>query len=144
MGRSCSSISPSRRTTARRCPRSSPSARARTLPSSASCASRWARASKRRAETSPPKSPRWPSENVEARYRRVLLKLSGEALLGSQPFGIEPAVVERLGVEVAIVIGGGNIIRGVSAATQGIDRVTGDNMGMLATVINALALQDAL
>src|ERR1035437_3723078 len=153
-GRSCSSTRPSRRTTARRCPRSSPSARARTLPSSASCASRWARASRRRAETSPPKSPRWPSENVEARYRRVLLKLSGEALLGSQPFGIEPAVVERLadeigevtrlGVEVAIVIGGGNIIRGVSAATQGIDRVTGDNMGMLATVINGLALQDAM
>jgi uridylate kinase len=91
---------------------------------------------------------------VETRYRRVLLKLSGEALLGSQSFGIEPAVVERLadeiaevtrlGVEVAIVIGGGNIIRGVSAETQGIDRVTGDNMGMLATVINALALQDAL
>ena len=88
------------------------------------------------------------------RYRRILLKLSGEALLGSQPFGIEPAVVARiadeiadvcrLGVEVAIVIGGGNIIRGVSAATQGIDRVTGDTMGMLATVINGLALQDAL
>jgi len=87
-------------------------------------------------------------------YHRVLLKLSGEALLGSQSFGIEPAVVARiadevaevcrLGVEVAIVVGGGNIIRGVSAATQGIDRVTGDNMGMLATVINALALQDAM
>lgn len=88
------------------------------------------------------------------RYRRILLKLSGEALLGSQSFGIEPSVVARiadevvdvarLGVECAIVIGGGNIIRGVSAATQGIDRVTGDNMGMLATVINALALQDAV
>ncbi|MEO6326817.1 MAG: UMP kinase, partial [Thermoanaerobaculia bacterium] len=87
-------------------------------------------------------------------FRRILLKLSGEALLGSQPFGIEPAVVariadevaevSRLGVEIAIVMGGGNIIRGVSAATQGIDRVTGDNMGMLATVINALALQDAM
>ena len=87
-------------------------------------------------------------------FRRILLKLSGEALLGSQPFGIEPAVVariadevaevSRLGVEIAIVVGGGNIIRGVSAATQGIDRVTGDNMGMLATVINALALQDAM
>jgi uridylate kinase len=104
--------------------------------------------------TSPPKSLLWSSKNVEARYRRVLLKLSGEALLGGQPFGIEPAVVARmadeiaevarLGVEVAVVIGGGNIIRGVSAATQGIDRVTGDNMGMLATIINALALQDAL
>ncbi len=87
-------------------------------------------------------------------YRRVLLKLSGEALLGSQPFGIEPAMVARiadevadvcrLGVQVAVVIGGGNIIRGVSAAEQGIDRITGDSMGMLATVINALALQDAL
>ena len=88
------------------------------------------------------------------RYRRILLKISGEALLGSQPFGIEPAMVAQiadevadvcsLGVEVAIVIGGGNIIRGVSAAEQGIDRITGDSMGMLATVINALALQDAM
>lgn len=88
------------------------------------------------------------------RYRRILLKLSGEALLGSQPFGIEPAMVARvaeevsevcaLGVEVAVVIGGGNIIRGVSAADQGIDRSTADSMGMLATIINALALQDAL
>ena len=87
-------------------------------------------------------------------YRRILLKLSGEALLGEQHFGIEPAVVariadeiadvRRLGVEIGIVIGGGNIIRGVSAATQGIDRVTADNMGMLSTIINALALQDAL
>ncbi len=91
---------------------------------------------------------------MEPHYRRILLKLSGEALLGGQAFGIEPAVVARiadevaevarLGVEIAIVIGGGNIIRGVSAATQGIDRVTGDNMGMLATVINGLALQDAM
>jgi uridylate kinase len=91
---------------------------------------------------------------VQPLYRRVLLKLSGEALLGGQPFGIEPAVVARmadevaevcrLGVEMAIVIGGGNIIRGVSAAGQGIDRVTGDTMGMLATIINALALQDSL
>ncbi len=87
-------------------------------------------------------------------YRRILLKLSGEALLGQQAFGIDPSVVARiadevgdvcrLGVESAIVIGGGNIIRGVSAASQGIDRVTGDSMGMLATVINSLALQDAL
>ncbi len=87
-------------------------------------------------------------------YRRILLKLSGEALLGGQSFGIDPVVVARiadeivevcrLGVQTAIVIGGGNIIRGVSAATQGIDRVTADNMGMLATVINGLALQDAL
>jgi uridylate kinase len=87
-------------------------------------------------------------------YRRILLKLSGEALMGSQSFGIEEPVVaaiaeqiaevHRLGVEVAIVIGGGNIIRGLAASHRGIDRVTGDHMGMLATVINALALQDAL
>jgi uridylate kinase len=87
-------------------------------------------------------------------YRRVLLKLSGEALMGEQPFGIdEPVVVaiadeigeiHALGVEIAIVVGGGNIIRGLAASHRGIDRVTGDYMGMLATVINALALQDAL
>jgi len=87
-------------------------------------------------------------------FRRILLKLSGEALMGSQSFGIdEPVVatiaseiaeVHHLGVEIAIVIGGGNIIRGLAASHRGIDRVTGDNMGMLATVINALALQDAL
>jgi uridylate kinase len=84
----------------------------------------------------------------------VLLKLSGEALIGTQSFGIdEPVVVKiadevrevhALGVQVAIVIGGGNIIRGLAASHRGIDRVTGDHMGMLATVINALALQDAL
>jgi uridylate kinase len=88
------------------------------------------------------------------RYRRILVKLSGEALMGSQPFGIEPKVVQTiadelsavvaLGVEVAVVVGGGNIIRGVSAHEQGIDRITGDSMGMLATVINALALSSAL
>jgi uridylate kinase len=87
-------------------------------------------------------------------YRRVLLKLSGEALMGDQGFGIEPATasqiagdiadVQRLGVEVAVVIGGGNIFRGVAASARGMDRATGDYMGMLATVINALALQDAL
>ena len=87
-------------------------------------------------------------------FHRVLLKLSGEALMGTQSFGIdeqvvatiatEVAEVHDLGVQVAIVIGGGNIIRGVAASSRGIDRVTGDNMGMLATVINALALQDAL
>lgn len=87
-------------------------------------------------------------------YRRIVLKLSGEVLMGRQPFGIAPEVlpglageiaeVRGLGVEVAVVIGGGNIIRGVSATAQGLDRVTGDNMGMLATVINALALQNAL
>lgn len=87
-------------------------------------------------------------------YRRILLKLSGEVLMGSQPFGIAPEVlpqlarevaeVRALGVDVAIVIGGGNIIRGIAATEQGLERVTGDYMGMLATVINALALQDAL
>jgi uridylate kinase len=90
----------------------------------------------------------------QIRYPRILVKLSGEALMGSQPFGIDPAVVANvadeiagthgLGVEVAIVVGGGNIIRGVSAHEQGIDRVTGDSMGMLATVINALALSSAV
>ena len=88
------------------------------------------------------------------RYRRIMLKLSGEALMGSQPFGIDPKVVKsnaqeladvvELGIEVAVVVGGGNIIRGVSAHEQGIDRITGDSMGMLGTVINALALSSAL
>jgi uridylate kinase len=87
-------------------------------------------------------------------YHRILLKLSGEALMGRQSFGIdearvaeiadEIAAVHHLGVELAIVIGGGNIIRGLAASHRGIDRVTGDYMGMLGTVINALALQDAL
>ena len=86
------------------------------------------------------------------KYKRVLLKLSGEALMGSQSFGIDPAVPLRLaeeirpvyeaGVEVAVVVGGGNIYRGVQGAANGMDRAQGDNMGMLATVINALALQD--
>jgi uridylate kinase len=87
-------------------------------------------------------------------WRRVLLKLSGEALMGSQPFGLDERVVaaiadeirdvHALGVQVSVVVGGGNIIRGLAASHRGIDRVTGDYMGMLATVINALALQDAL
>ena len=87
-------------------------------------------------------------------YRRIVLKLSGEVLMGHQPFGIAPEVlpalaaeiaeIRELGVEAAIVIGGGNIIRGIAATEQGLERVTGDYMGMLATVINALALQDAL
>ena len=90
----------------------------------------------------------------EPKYQRILLKLSGEALMGGRRSGIdsdvlaaiadEIAEVQRLGVQTAIVIGGGNIFRGVTGATQGIDRVAGDHMGMLATVINALALQDAL
>jgi len=93
-------------------------------------------------------------EAQQPRYRRVMVKLSGEALMGSQSFGIEPAVVRTiagefadvaaLGVQIAIVVGGGNIIRGVSAHEQGIDRITGDSMGMLATVINALALSSAI
>ncbi len=87
-------------------------------------------------------------------YKRVLLKLSGEALMGDQPFGVDPLVASRiardvsdiqaLGVETAIVIGGGNIFRGLAASARGMDRATADYMGMLATVINALALQDAL
>lgn len=87
-------------------------------------------------------------------FQRILLKLSGEALVGDQEYGINPAVVlrvaeevkdlRRLGVEVAIVIGGGNIYRGVAASAQGMDRTSADHMGMLATVINSLALQDAL
>ncbi len=87
-------------------------------------------------------------------YKRILLKLSGEALMGEQPFGIDPAVtssiasdiaeIRSLGVEVGIVIGGGNIFRGVAASAKGMDRATGDYMGMLATVINGLAMQDAL
>ncbi|HJT17242.1 MAG TPA: UMP kinase [Thermoanaerobaculia bacterium] len=91
---------------------------------------------------------------AEPRYKRILLKLSGEALMGGRRTGIdaetlaaiadEIVAVHKSGVQIAIVVGGGNIFRGVSGATQGIDRVTGDNMGMLATVINALALQDAL
>ncbi|MCC6713600.1 MAG: UMP kinase [Gammaproteobacteria bacterium] len=95
-----------------------------------------------------------PSPGDAPRYRRVLIKLSGEALMGAGEFGIDPAVLERIAVEVAqmiaagvqvsMVIGGGNIFRGAGLAAAGMDRVTGDHMGMLATVINALALQDAL
>ena len=87
-------------------------------------------------------------------YKRALLKLSGEALMGEQQFGVDPAVtsrialdigeIQKLGVETAIVIGGGNIFRGIAASARGMDRATADYMGMLATVINALALQDAL
>ena len=88
------------------------------------------------------------------RYKRILLKLSGEALLGNRQYGVDPAVcafiaqqvvaVHKRGVEVGIVVGGGNIFRGLSAAAQGMDRATGDYIGMLATVMNGLALQDAL
>ncbi|GGZ55148.1 uridylate kinase [Lysobacter xinjiangensis] len=87
-------------------------------------------------------------------YRRVLLKLSGEALMGDEDYGIDPKVISRLaeevieaqqaGAQIALVIGGGNIFRGAGLAASGMDRVTGDHMGMLATIINALAMQDAL
>ncbi len=87
-------------------------------------------------------------------YTRILLKLSGEALLGDEDYGIDPKIISRIageiqhivaaGVEIGVVIGGGNIFRGAGLAASGIDRVTGDHMGMLATVINSLALQDAL
>ena len=87
-------------------------------------------------------------------YHRVLLKLSGEALMGEEQFGIDPAVasriamdigeIQQLGVQTAVVIGGGNLFRGLAASAKGMDRATADYMGMLATVINALALQDAL
>ena len=87
-------------------------------------------------------------------YQRILLKLSGEALLGDEDYGIDPVIIGRIanevrevrdaGVEIAIVIGGGNIFRGAGLAQSGIDRVTGDHMGMLATLMNSLALQDAL
>ena len=88
------------------------------------------------------------------RYKRILLKISGEILTGAKGFGIDPEIIRQiaqeikevvsLGVEVAIVIGGGNIFRGVAASSKGMDRVTADYMGMLATVLNGLALQDAL
>jgi uridylate kinase len=87
-------------------------------------------------------------------YKRILLKLSGEALMGEQTYGVDPVVatriaqdiadIQQMGIEAAIVIGGGNIFRGLAASARGMDRSTADYMGMLATVINALALQDAL
>jgi len=91
---------------------------------------------------------------MSAKYQRILLKLSGEALMGEQNFGIDPQVLTTIsaeikdlinqGIQVGIVIGGGNIFRGVGLAAAGMDRVSGDHMGMLATVINSLALQDSL
>ncbi len=93
-------------------------------------------------------------QSEQPTYHRVLLKLSGEALMGSANFGIDPPIIERIssevkelvdaGIQVALVIGGGNIFRGVSLSASGMDRATGDYMGMLATVINALAIQDGL
>jgi uridylate kinase len=94
------------------------------------------------------------NDMARARYSRILVKLSGEALLGQGDYGVDPLVLKRIagemndivemGVQVAVVIGGGNIFRGAGLARAGMDRVTGDHMGMLATVINALAMQDAL
>ena len=94
------------------------------------------------------------SEQADIKYKRILLKLSGEALMGEQDYGIDPVIINRMAsevlelkhaeVEVAIVIGGGNIFRGAGLAKAGIDRVTADHMGMMATVINALAMQDAI
>lgn len=90
----------------------------------------------------------------DLKYKRVLLKLSGEAFMGEKPYGIDPKVLERIsaelkevieeGIELAIVIGGGNIFRGISGASAGMDRASADYMGMLATVMNSLALQDCL
>src|SRR5260221_8817605 len=101
--------------------------------------------------TSPKKLPEMAAT---AKYKRILLKLSGEALMGDDPFGINRATIERivgeigqvaaLGLEIAVVIGGGNIFRGVAPAAAGMDRATADYIGMLATVMNALALQDAM
>lgn len=90
----------------------------------------------------------------QARYKRILLKLSGEALMGREEFGIDPKVLDRMaleigqlvgiGVQVGLVIGGGNLFRGAALSANGMDRVTGDHMGMLATVMNSLAMRDAL
>lgn len=93
-------------------------------------------------------------ETDSFKYKRILLKLSGEALMGSEDYGIDPQVINRIskeiaqvhqmGIEIGIVIGGGNIFRGAGLSKSGIDRVTGDHMGMLATVMNSLALQNSL
>jgi uridylate kinase len=98
--------------------------------------------------------PMEPTADTQPRNRRVLVKLSGEALMGDEDYGIDPAFLRRLasevrsvrelGVEIALVVGGGNLFRGAGLARAGMDRVTGDHMGMLATVMNSLALQDAL
>ncbi|MEM1403264.1 MAG: UMP kinase [Pseudomonadota bacterium] len=92
--------------------------------------------------------------SVEKKYKRILLKLSGEALSGSQSFGIDPKILDQMaleigqlvgiGVQVGLVVGGGNLFRGAALQEAGLDRITGDHMGMLATVMNALALRDAL
>ena len=94
------------------------------------------------------------ANNVERKYKRILLKLSGEALTGDESFGIDPKILDQMaleigqlvgiGVQVGLVVGGGNLFRGAALQAAGLDRVTGDHMGMLATVMNALALRDAL
>jgi uridylate kinase len=104
--------------------------------------------------SSPAAGPALPAPRSAAPYSRVVLKLSGEALMGDEPYGIDPQVINtiarqvvrvgELGVQVAIVVGGGNIWRGISAAASGMDRASADYAGMLATILNALALQDAL
>lgn len=95
-----------------------------------------------------------PANEKSSQYKRILLKLSGEALMGEQNFGIDPALLNRMaleigqlvgiGVQVGLVIGGGNLFRGAALSEAGLDRVTGDHMGMLATVMNGLAMRDAL
>src|SRR5690625_2891157 len=95
-----------------------------------------------------------PPSARDRKYKRILLKLSGEELMGSEGFGIDPKVLDKMaleigqlvgiGVQVGLVVGGGNLFRGAALSTAGLNRVTGDHMGMLATVMNALALRDAL
>lgn len=95
-----------------------------------------------------------PKQNTDKKFKRILLKLSGEALMGDEGFGIDPKVMDRMaleigqlvgiGVQVGLVIGGGNLFRGAALQQAGLDRVTGDHMGMLATVMNGLAMRDAL
>jgi uridylate kinase len=95
-----------------------------------------------------------PKQSADKKYQRILLKLSGEALTGSEGFGIDPKILDQMaleigqlvgiGVQVGLVVGGGNLFRGAALSAAGLDRVTGDHMGMLATVMNALALRDAL
>merc|ERR1712000_603523 len=84
------------------------------------------------------------SSKTQPRYKRVLLKLSGEALMGEHDFGIDPKVLDRMALEIGALIGGGNLFRGAALNAAGMDRVTGDHMGMLATVMNGLAMRDAL
>src|SRR6185295_15279246 len=114
----------------------------------------WAKASRNGRTISPPKWLQWSDKMAKPVFNRILLKLSGEALVGSQSYGIDTKVAESvareikavhdLGVEIAVVIGGGNIFRGVSESAGNMDRAAADYIGMLATVMNAVVLQDAL